>query len=344
MTDALLLAGQGAITQRTDDPDFIALMEAGLQAALSGDGGDTDYRIRRYFEWLAAQGLGWWQVDLGVYRDHLIEQGLTAATMKAYLSSARQGIRRMLLTRDLLYAMTNPGDPIERRKAFADELESRLRIAASPERSKVRLIKRQDRDDREDVRLTRHQAEALLSAPGQDTLGGLRDTALIAVMLCTGVREGELVALKVDDLYTRLGREPALRVRQGKGMKQRLIPYGDMIWVLEIVEKWMQNAGIETGPVFRGLFKGGKVRETPLTTRAVRAILKSYPIRLFDTVRPVRPHDLRRTYARQMYEAGADLMAIQQNLGHQKQETTQAYIGILDADRRRTRDLYTFPR
>lgn len=45
--------------------------------------------------------------------------------------------------------------------------------------------------------LTKEQADALLAAPGVDNLLGLRDTAVIAVMLCTGVREAEFSALQV---------------------------------------------------------------------------------------------------------------------------------------------------
>jgi integrase len=56
----------------------------------------------------------------------------------------------------------------------------------------------------------------------------------------------------------------------------------------------------------------------------------------------VKPHDLRRSYARRMYEAGADIVAIQQNLGHSSIETTMTYIGELDARRRRGRNIYNF--
>jgi integrase len=58
--------------------------------------------------------------------------------------------------------------------------------------------------------------------------------------------------------------------------------------------------------------------------------------------RRVRPHDLRRTYARRLYEAGLDLVAIQQNLGHADVKTTLGYIGTLDADRRRAPAVYSF--
>lgn len=319
------------------------LMEAGLKAAQTGDSADTDYRIARYFGFLWDRGEGWWRADLGLYRDALRDEALAPATIKAYLSSTRRGLRRIALNRDLLYAFAPPDAPIERRKAIADELETRLRIAADPEKSRVREIVVQDYDSRSEVRLSRQQAQRLLRAPGVDSLQGLRDTALIAMMLCTGVREAELVNIYVDDLHARLGGELALRVRRGKGAKQRLIPYGELDWVLDIVGVWLERAQIVSGPVFRGVYKAGKsVRDTALTTRAVRAIMGRYEIPVDGDGVVVRPHDLRRTYARRMFESGAELLAIQQNLGHRKQETTERYIGDLDADQRRAPDLYDF--
>jgi integrase len=56
----------------------------------------------------------------------------------------------------------------------------------------------------------------------------------------------------------------------------------------------------------------------------------------------VCPHDLRRTYARRLYEAGVDIMAIKQNLGHASLRTTEGYIGILNADTRRAPAVYSF--
>jgi integrase/recombinase XerD len=54
------------------------------------------------------------------------------------------------------------------------------------------------------------------------------------------------------------------------------------------------------------------------------------------------PHDLRRTYARRLYDAGTPMLAIQQNLGHASSKTTQGYIGSLDASTRRPGMIYSF--
>ncbi len=56
----------------------------------------------------------------------------------------------------------------------------------------------------------------------------------------------------------------------------------------------------------------------------------------------VKSHDLRRTYARRLYEAGMAPLEIQQNLGHADLQTTLGYIGTLGAAQRRPPAVYAF--
>ena len=132
-------------------------------------------------------------------------------------------------------------------------------------------------------------------------------------------------------------------MREGKGCKERLIPYGELSWVLAIVDRWLVAANIENGPVFRGMYKGSRrLRRGRLSVRAIQYILTSYPVMVDGELTNIRPHDCRRTYARRLYEAGMDLVAIQQNLGHADVKTTLGYIGTLDAGRRRAPAIYSF--
>src|SRR5207247_7434629 len=126
------------------------------------------------------------------------------------------------------------------KKAFVDELVTRLQNAIHPGSAPVKVITSQDKPDNAHIRLTTEQANILLNAPGVDSWRGLRDTAIVALLLCTGLREAELCALNVADLRQRLGGALALHVRQGKGAKERLVPYGSLEWVLAIVDTWLQ--------------------------------------------------------------------------------------------------------
>jgi integrase len=57
----------------------------------------------------------------------------------------------------------------------------------------------------------------------------------------------------------------------------------------------------------------------------------------------VHPHDLRRTYARRCYDAGMDILAIRDNLGHADHKTTLAYIGVQEMDTRKPPALFSPP-
>ena len=54
----------------------------------------------------------------------------------------------------------------------------------------------------------------------------------------------------------------------------------------------------------------------------------------------VTPHDLRRSYARNLFLAGISVEVIRQNLGHVDVKTTQAYIGVLDGSTRAPVSVY----
>jgi integrase/recombinase XerD len=243
--------------------------------------------------------------------------------------------------RDRLYQMTPPDATPADKKAFVDEALERLKNGTDPATAKVKVKVSQDTPDEKHVRLTKSQASALIDAPGVESLMGLRDTAMIALMLCTGLREMELCKLDVKDLRQSLGGKLALHVREGKGCKERLVPYGQLDFCLAYVEAWLQDAGITSGAVFRGFWKDAKsVRPGRLTVRAVNQMLDRYPISIDGQARTVNPHDCRRTYARRLYEADVDLLAIQQNLGHADHKTTLKYIGELDAGYREPPAVY----
>lgn len=77
-----------------------------------------------------------------------------------------------------------------------------------------------------------------------------------------------------------------------------------------------------------------------MTTRSVQRMLGRYPISIDGQQRAVTPHDLRRSYARNLFKAGISTEVIRQNLGHVDVKTTQAYIGVLDGSDRAPVSVY----
>lgn len=316
---------------------------------------DVRYRLNKYAQWLDRIQRPWYLPNLSAYRDYLLEQeGLKSTSVAALIHTVRSRYRHLLREsafRELAYQMANQAlsnADFGSLKAYVDELQQIIENAIHPDAVPVQVVKRQDRNDKSIRRLTREQADELINAPirryGQYSLVGLRDAALISLMLCTGIREGEAAALQIEDLRQRLNGEFALHIREGKGCKERLVVYGTLSWCVTIVEQWLTAANIEAGDVFRGFYKGHQnVRSTPLTTRMIQIILDQYPVTIEGEQISVNPHDLRRTYAKLSYEAGMDIVAIGKNLGHSDTKTTLHYIGDLSAFVRRTPAIYSKP-
>ena len=321
---------------------------------------DQRSRLGFFIDWLARTNRTWHHPDLAAYRDYLLEereridkQGrkvhapLSPRTALAHLATIRgryDELTRSNEVRDRLYALTRDKDSPADRKAMVDELFVRLANDVHPATAPVKVVEKQDIADSEHLRLKPYQVEALVQAPGISSLRGLRDTALMVLMVCTGIRAVEAADVRVDDLRQHLSDELSLQVREGKGLKQRLIPYGPLDWCLVYVEGWMQQANIRSGPVFRGILRDGKtVRPEGIGTWTVNAMMNRYPILIDGDLRSVKPHDLRRTYARNAYDFGMDLERIRQNLGHTGLQTTQTYIGQLDGRDRHPPNMFSPP-
>lgn len=295
---------------------------------LDVNGKDSLHRIKKFSAWLTATGRYWYEPDFRAYRDYLMDvEDLTPESVAVHLSTIRTRYRRLLLQRDLFFSIVPPQKDFVTHKMLADELIARITAAVDPRIAPVRVRKSQDRPDSDFLRLTMNQARSLLASPDTSKLGGRRDKAIIALLLCTGIREAELCALVVEDLEQYIEGQLALHVRKGKGMKERLVPYGSLKWCLPLVKGWMRDACIHSGPIFRGLRKGDNVRKAPLNERTVQKILARYPIEGVGKTLVVKPHDCRRTYARWLYQEGMKIDAIRQNLGHESVQMTFRYIG-----------------
>lgn len=300
-------------------------------------------RVHLYFIHMGSTP--WWKPNLSGYKDFLESRGYKPASIKAHLSSVRSWYRRVMPleeTTRFLYSLSPYHTPSDA-KAFVDELRIFIHNQIDPHQVEVKETHVQDEDDFEAIWLTQAQAQELLVLPGKDTPVGIRDTAIISLFLCTGIRAAELCALEVDDLKQYQKNVLSLRIRHGKGDKQRLVPYGDLDWVLSLVQNWLEISGIQSGFVFRGFSKNYKSVRNGISRKAINDLLKKYPIYTNNQIVALKPHDLRRTYARLLHESGMDPVRIQQNLGHSRLETTLRYIGILDVESRRPKQIFFKP-
>ncbi len=324
-------------------------------------GKDRLSRLKRFTTWLNESGHAWYDLpDLNLYCDYLMEDGrvdggggLTPSSVNVHLSTIRSRYKELLTDNQVWDAVeTSIRSEAARRNislspadvnTSVDRIYRRINNAVVESHARADEIKEQDISEQKHVRLTAEQASFLLSLPGVKDNRGKRDTALLGLMLSTGIRAAEAAALQVPDLRQIFGGELSLHIRKGKGSKARLVPYGGMDWVLIMVDKYLESINIGAGPVFRGFYRGyAKVRKNNLTVRAIENIVGDYPVMIRGNLTSITPHDLRRTYARMMYQAGMDLVKIQQNMGHEDSKTTLGYIGTLDASDRRPPNVLHF--
>ena len=171
--------------------------------------------------------------------------------------------------------------------------------------------------------LSEEQITTLLNTPDTAEALGLRDRTMLELMYASGLRVSEIVSLKTVALGLNEG---VVRVVNGKGGKERLVPFGAEAG--EWLRRYLQEArpvlleGKTCQEVFVGRHTG-----SGLTRQAFWSIIKRYA-QLADIKVPLSPHTLRHAFATHLLNHGADLRVVQLLLGHADISTTQIYTHV----------------
>lgn len=169
--------------------------------------------------------------------------------------------------------------------------------------------------------LTKEQAQALLHLPNVGTVKGLRDRAILAVLLGCGLRREECARLTVEHIQQREGRWVIVDL-VGKRNKTRSVPMDS--WVKYAIDTYTKAAGITAGVLFRSVRRGDHIQADGMTAQAIFDVVRTYAATIGVEV---RPHDLRRTFAKLAQKGGAAIQQIQFSLGHSSVQTTERYLG-----------------
>lgn len=173
------------------------------------------------------------------------------------------------------------------------------------------------------VALSPEQVGRLLDKPREDTIIGLRDRAVLALLYGTGIRVSECAGL-------RGGQVDLVRLSitvQGKGGHERTIPLNPHL--AEVLKLYTQARGpaLPTAPFFRSRF--GR----PLSRGAVYERVRTWGQRSHVGV-PLSPHRLRHTFATHLVREGVGLVTIRDLLGHRQITSTQIYLHVTAEDLR----------
>lgn len=173
------------------------------------------------------------------------------------------------------------------------------------------------------------EIEAILAAVDLSRQHGPRDRAILETLYSCGLRVSEVITLRLSKLFLEDGFVQVI----GKGNKERLAPIGKaavrsmLLYIREVRVHEEVEKGHED---FVFLNHRGK----HLSRVAVFNMVKKYCT--FAGIRKsVSPHTFRHSFASHLVEAGADLRAVQEMLGHESITTTEIYTHL---DRRYLRD------
>jgi integrase/recombinase XerC len=169
--------------------------------------------------------------------------------------------------------------------------------------------------------LTVEQAESLVEAPlhaqpAKRAPLAARDAAILEILYGCGLRVSECVGLDLADVEA-----DTIRVRAGKGRKERLVPLGRK--ARQAIDQWLA-VRMELSPADAALFVSARGRR--VSVRSVRRFVDEHAIR--GGVPPTHPHALRHSYATHLLGSGADLRSIQELLGHAQLATTARYAHV----------------
>lgn len=171
--------------------------------------------------------------------------------------------------------------------------------------------------------LAKAQAQQLLNAPNTSTLKGLRDRAILALLIGCGLRRSEVVNLTLDRIQQRDGRWVLVDLI-GKRNKVRSVPMPS--WAKQAIDQYSSTSGLVDGNVFRPINKAGRLTGERMTEQAIYNLVRQYATSL--RIENLAPHDLRRTFAKLAHKGGSGLDQIQLSLGHSSIQTTERYLGI----------------
>ncbi len=170
--------------------------------------------------------------------------------------------------------------------------------------------------------LSHAEIKALYKAAAERMAAGgareARDAALLELLYGLGLRVSEAIGLPLDALRF----EDGIALVQGKGGKQRLVPLGGK--VRATLRAWIEGGRAElakpTAATVLVNARGG-----PLSRMGAWNAVRDLCLAAGVDAETVSPHTFRHTFATHLIEAGADLRAVQELLGHADISTTQIY-------------------
>lgn len=253
--------------------------------------------IQRFIEWGLTRPRSTAAELMAAYKATLVKEGLSRRTVNKHLSA----VRTYFKAQAVLGVITH------------ETLQSINAVA----NMKVE-------GQRHGLRLSIEQSHLLINAPGKDTIIGLRDRAILAVMLGCGLRRSEVVNLTWGHVQAENG---IWLIRNLLGKHGRIRTVVIPVWVKRVIAEY-STIGKDKERIFKSFDTYGNERKG-MTDQTIYNIVVKYGEQIGVEL---APHDLRRTYASIARETGGveGMTQLQRQLGHASLRTTELYIGEED--------------
>jgi len=169
------------------------------------------------------------------------------------------------------------------------------------------------------VVLSEEEIDAMIAAVDRSTAEGERNVAMLETLYSCGLRVSELVDLRMTQVHAMEGFVQVV----GKGNKERLVPVGGR--ALKHVRLYVDQVRVHLNvqPSARDIVFLSK-RGGPVSRQSVFLLIKALALKA-GVRKNISPHTFRHSFATHLVEAGADLRAVQEMLGHESITTTEIY-------------------
>ena len=169
------------------------------------------------------------------------------------------------------------------------------------------------------VVLSEQEIDAMIGAIDRSTGEGERNVAMLETLYSSGLRVSELVGLKLTQIHPQEGFLQVI----GKGNKERLVPVGAR--ALKHIRLYVDQVRVHVNiqAAHRDVVSLSK-RGGALSRQSVFLLIKAMALKA-GVRKNISPHTFRHSFATHLVEAGADLRAVQEMLGHESITTTEIY-------------------
>ena len=174
------------------------------------------------------------------------------------------------------------------------------------------------------VFLTEDEVGKLLKRPPKDTVIGVRDRTILALLYGTGIRVSECATLTEGAVDLSAKTITVI----GKGGHERSVPLNEHVCKLLEVYRIQRGAVIRHSAFFR--CRNGK----PMQRRTIYERVRTWGVRTHLS-KPISPHKLRHTFATHLMQLGVGLVTLRDLLGHRQITSTQVYLHVTAKDLQR---------